>query len=121
MFDDPKDLSYTAVALAIYAGSWIVANTAVPEQHYGLVTGLLLAGGILVVGVVCRTLGISPEVEQCKAATNDGDRCSRDANGWFADLCTQHQNLNDIELHPSAVDGTVVADDVAVSDQQGAT
>lgn len=109
MLDDPKDLSYPAVALAIYASSWLVANTAVPEQHYGLVTGLLLAGGFLVLGVVCRALGISPEVEQCKAATNDGDRCSRNANGWFADLCAQHQHLNDVELHPSAVDGTVAA------------
>lgn len=105
MIDDPGDLVYPKIYLAMYLASWLVANTAVPERYYATVTAILIGVGfVLVLGAV-QLLGL--EQTQCKAAKANGERCSRDADGLTADLCWQHQDLNDVELHPEAIDGTV--------------
>lgn len=106
-----EDLALPAVAVSTYAGGWVVTHTAVPARWQGYVSGVLLVVGVLAVMSGARALGLDVEGGRCRAATTDGTRCQleRDAG---ADLCHVHQRVHEVELHPSAVDGVVAAEDV---------
>lgn len=85
--------------LSVYGAGWIVAHTVVPAWAFEIVAALLLVVPLGVGVAVARAAGVELSGGQCRAATNDGSRCSRDrpANG---DLCWQHRRLHDVDLHP---------------------
>ena len=91
------DTGRTAFVVAFYGSGWLVTHTVVPASARGVLTlllglvgvGAVLAGAYLVYGE------LSPG--QCRALTNDGDRCSRTA-GLGADCCWQHRSLHGVEL-----------------------
>lgn len=112
---DVDDLLFPASAVAFYASGWLVSHTAVPAEWRAHASVLMLVVGAAGVIGAARALGIELEGGRCRARTTDGDRCSlsRDAGD---DLCHVHKRVHGVELHASAVDGTVAADDVDDAD-----
>lgn len=88
--------------LSVYAAGWIVAHTVVPAWAFEVVAALLVAVPLAVGLAVAHAAGLELSGGQCRAATNDGRRCSRrrPPNG---DLCWQHRRLHDVALHPDGV------------------
>lgn len=100
-----------AWGLAFYVSGWVVTATAVPSAwRLELASALVFVGGVALLGAA-RAAGVDLEGGRCKARTNDGTRC-RLSRRPLGDLCHVHKRTHDVELHPSAVDGTVASDDV---------
>lgn len=83
---------------ATYASGWLVRQTVAPAWTRSFLTAVLVLAPVAAVVLLARAAGISLERGQCRARTDDGDRCTRDAAGVSADLCWQHQRLHDVEL-----------------------
>lgn len=109
---DLERFLWPASAFAFYASGWIVTATSVPAAWRLEVSATLVAVGGVAVLAGARAVGVDLEGGRCKARTNDGTRCrlSRRPRG---DLCHVHRRTHDVELHPSAVDGTVATEAAA--------
>mgnify|MGYP000510098830 CR=1 FL=1 len=99
---------------AVYASGWVARRTVVPARFQGALALVLLAAPIAAaVALARRTDAFELTGGRCRAKkTTDGERCqlSRDAG---EDLCHVHQDVHDVEVHPTAledVDGTVDSD-----------
>lgn len=88
--------------VSVYAAGWIVAHTFVPAWLFDIVAVLLVIVPIGLGFAVARAAGFELSPGQCRAATNDGDRCSRNRPP-NRDLCWQHRRLHDVALHPEGI------------------
>ena len=89
--------------LSVYGTGWIVAHTIVPAWAFEGVAVLLVVVPLAVGAAVARAAGLELSGGQCRAATNDGSRCSRDRPANL-DCCWQHRRLHEEELHSEGVE-----------------
>lgn len=108
--------TWPAWGLAFYASGWIVTATTLPASWRLEVASALVVAGAVAVLAAARAVGVDLEGGRCRARTNDGTRC-RLSRRPLGDLCHVHRRTHDVELHPSAVDGTVATAEVVNPDQ----
>ncbi len=101
--DQFRTLTRFSTIASVYAASWLVANTILPGWTHGVVATILALVPIVLVLGVASLLGFELSSGQCRAATNDGDRCSR-SRPPNRDCCWQHRELHDVTLHPQGID-----------------
>ena len=99
---DLEELTTPAIAVAWYAGGWVVTHTAVPAESRAAVSVALVCVGAGAVVIGARSMGISLRRTRCVAETGDESRCTRDAESVSGDLCWQHNRLHGVTVHPSA-------------------
>jgi hypothetical protein len=83
---------------AIYAAGWIVERTLAPKWAQTYVAAALVVAPVAGAVLLARAAGYSLRRERCRARTNSGERCSRDAETVTAELCWQHGDMDDVEL-----------------------
>lgn len=88
--------------VSVYGAGWIVAHTIVPAWAFETVAALLVVVPLAVGVAVARAAGLELSGGQCRAATTDGSRCSRNRPP-NRDLCWQHRRLHDVALHPEGI------------------
>ncbi|QIO24870.1 hypothetical protein [Haloarcula sp. JP-L23] len=91
------------------------SRTPFSRAGHGFVATLLAVAPVLLVLGVASSLGFELSGGQCRAATADGDRCSRNRPP-NQDCCWQHRELHDVTLHPEGVaeKSRAVEDDLVV-------
>lgn len=94
-------LLYTAT----YASGWVVRETVAPAWAQTPLAVVLAAAPFVGVVLLARATGVSLARSRCRARKNDGERCTRDADGYTSDLCWQHARLSDVELVDVDEDG----------------
>lgn len=82
----------TLMFVAAIGSGWVVRNTVVPDALRFVVTAALVVAPLVAVVSVLHALGIELTGGQCRAATNDGTRCSlsRPANTDFCHVHRRH-------------------------------
>lgn len=83
---------------AVWISGWIVSGTAVPADYR-----LVLAAGMVVASTAAlyggaAALGIELTGGQCRARTNDGDRCQHPRPPGDDCCRAVHQRMHDVEL-----------------------